>query len=106
MRTLILGLTGALALAAAADVGAAPRPDPYEGCRTTFAAAPNDYDSAFCFHQVTLDHGLWRDGERVFEELIREHPGNFWLTQGIETQRHRTSHQSRPVEYLPRPRGD
>ena len=80
MRTLILGLTGALALAAAADVGAAPRPDPYEGCRTTFAAAPNDYDSAFCFHQVTLDHGLWRDGERVFEELIREHPGNFWLT--------------------------
>ena len=53
-RRVVLGLTSVLALAVPA--GSDPGPDPFAACRERFAQNPADYESAFCFFQVTLDH--------------------------------------------------
>ena len=76
----IFCVTTASALAVAPGVQAAPRPDPFALCREQFAEKPDDYESASCFYQVTLDERLWPEGARVFEALVDAHPGNFWLT--------------------------
>jgi tetratricopeptide (TPR) repeat protein len=72
------GLVCALALAVASRLSA-HAPDPFAACRERFADKPDDYDSAYCFYQVTLDGTSWQEGARVFETLIRAHPANFWL---------------------------
>jgi hypothetical protein len=77
IRRAVLGLTGAWALAMSA--GAAPGPDPYAACRQRLAQHPDDYESAFCFYQVTATDLRWAEGARVFDELIATHPGNRWL---------------------------
>ena len=76
----VLALLGACALPAgtrAAPVSGGA--DPFAVCRRQFADKPQDYESAYCFYQTTLRQRLWEDGARVFEALVREHPGNHWL---------------------------
>jgi len=77
IRHIVLGLTSALALCVPA--GAVRGPDPYATCRERFARQPDNYESAYCFYQVTIDERRWDEGPRVFEDLIAAHPGNFWL---------------------------
>ena len=60
------------AVAAAAD-------DPFTKCAEQFARKPDDYESAYCFYEVTLQKSLWEDGARVFDGLIEQHPANLWL---------------------------
>jgi CHAT domain-containing protein/tetratricopeptide (TPR) repeat protein len=79
IRHIVLGLTIALALSWPAGVSAVPGPDPYARCRERFATQPEDYDSAFCFYQVTIDSLRWKEGARVFDDLIAAHPDNLWL---------------------------
>ena len=79
IRRIVLGLTSALALSWPAGVSAAPGPDPYARCRERFAQQPDDYESAYCFYQVTIDERRWDEGARVFDDLIAAHPGNLWL---------------------------
>jgi tetratricopeptide (TPR) repeat protein len=77
-RRLVLSCT--LALAVAARLSAAQESDAFAPCRERFAEKPDDYDSAYCFYQVTLDGRPWQEAARVFDALIAEHPGNFWLS--------------------------
>ena len=79
LRRIVLGLTSALALSWPAGVSAVPAPDPYAACRERFAEQPDDYESAYCFYQITLDERRWDEGARVFDELIAAHPANVWL---------------------------
>ena len=79
IRLIVLGLTSALVLSGSAGVRAAPEPDPYVSCREQFAQKPDDYESAYCFYQITLDERRWDEGARVFDELIAAHPHNLWL---------------------------
>jgi CHAT domain-containing protein len=66
-----------LVLSCSAGVSAAP--DPYARCRERFAQQPDEYESAYCFYQVTIDERRWDEGARVFDDLIAAHPGNMWL---------------------------
>jgi hypothetical protein len=75
----VLGLTGALALIVSVGVSAAPQPDPYATCRKQFAQLPDDYNSAFCFYQVTINERRHDQGVRAFDDLIAANPGNLWL---------------------------
>jgi CHAT domain-containing protein len=59
--------------------GAPPPPDAFARCRQEFAEKPQDYESSYCFYQTTVQHRLFEEGARVFEGLMREHPGNYWL---------------------------
>ena len=71
-----------VAIAAWAAVAAAAQPpsaDAYSPCREQLASGHRDYDSAYCFYQVTLDRRLWDEGARMFEELISRDPKNTWL---------------------------
>jgi hypothetical protein len=77
-RGVILGLVGVLALSVPA--GAEPARDPFAACRERLAQKPDDYDSAYCFYEVTRDRRLWDEGARVFEALIARQPRNAWLT--------------------------
>jgi hypothetical protein len=76
-RGVILGL-GVLALVVPA--GAEPARDPFAACRDRLAERPDDYDSSYCFYEVTRDRRLWDEGARVFEALIAQQPHNAWLT--------------------------
>jgi hypothetical protein len=78
-RRIALGLTSALALSCPASVNALPAPDPYVACRERFARQPHDYESAYCFYQITIDQRRWDEGARVFDSLIAAHPSNLWL---------------------------
>ena len=60
------------AVAAAAD-------DPFAKCSEQFARKPDDYESSYCFFEVTLQKSLWEDGARLFDRLIEQHPANLWL---------------------------
>ena len=74
-----LALTVALVVWATVEaVGQVPA-NRYEACRQQLRRAPREYESAYCFYRVTLEHRLWSDGERLFEELIAGDPGNAWL---------------------------
>src|SRR5688572_8754488 len=84
IRRSSLALASALTLSLAAGVSAGPqpappRPDPYASCRDRFANAPDDYDSALCFYQITIGERRYDEGARVFDALIAANPGNFWL---------------------------
>ena len=80
MISMTLRLLGAMAVAmSAAIVNAAPPTDAFANCREQFARDPGDYESSYCFYQVALDRRLWDEGGRLFEELMKEHPTNFWL---------------------------
>ncbi len=79
IRRIVLGLTSALALSWPAGVSAGPGPDPYATCRERFAQKPDDYESAYCFYQITIAERRWDEGARVFDDLIAAHPGNLWL---------------------------
>jgi CHAT domain-containing protein/tetratricopeptide (TPR) repeat protein len=75
-----LRLLGALAMVLSpAIVNAAPTNDPFAKCREQFARDPGNYESSYCFYQVTLDLRLWAEGGRLFEDLMKRHPTNFWL---------------------------
>ena len=78
-RRIAVGLTSALALSFPASVNALPAPDPYVACRERFARQPHDYESAYCFYQITIDQRRWDEGARVFDSLIAAHPSNLWL---------------------------
>jgi hypothetical protein len=78
-RRTVLGLTSALALIMTVGVSAAPQPDPYATCRKQFAQSPDDYNSAYCFYQVTVNERRHGQGVRVFDDLIDANPGNMWL---------------------------
>lgn len=69
----------ACALAAGAPAAGAQTIDPFATCRSRFAQAPDDYDSAYCFYEVTFAQQRWDEGGRVFERLMAQHPENFWL---------------------------
>ena len=70
-----LGLVALLA----ADTAAQAPVDPFSACTARFARTPDDYDSAYCFYEVTIQKSLWDDGARIFERLIAEQPKNLWL---------------------------
>ena len=53
--------------------------DPFAKCAEQFARTPDDYDSAYCFYEVTLQKNLWDEGARRFDALIAQHPANLWL---------------------------
>jgi len=73
-----LGLTCAIVVTLTASVRGL-EPDPFEPCRQRFDRAPDNYDSAFCFYQVTLKGVPWQQAARVFDQLVQTHPANFWL---------------------------
>ncbi len=72
-----ISVAAAAALLLAADAMAVD--DPFASCRQTFAGKPDDYESAYCFYEVTAQKNLWDEGARVFDALIAEHPSNLWL---------------------------
>ena len=75
-----LRLLAAMAVVmSAVSVNAAPPADPFANCRDRFARNPGDYESSYCFYQVTLDLRLWDEGGRLFDDLMKRHPTNFWL---------------------------
>jgi CHAT domain-containing protein len=75
-----LGLWGTLAAPIEARaVAASPPVDPFAACRQQFAAAPQDYESAYCFYQTALRQRLLTEVSVVFEALIRQQPENYWL---------------------------
>jgi hypothetical protein len=74
-------LSGMLIAAAVAPATAGPpAPDPFASCREQLRAKPQDYESAYCFFTVSGRPGLWAEGKRIFEELIRQQPDNLWLS--------------------------
>jgi CHAT domain-containing protein len=72
-------LAAACALTTFAAAPQAQRPDAFATCRDRFVRAPDDYESAYCFYEVTFRERLWEDGSREFARLIAAHPDNFWL---------------------------
>jgi CHAT domain-containing protein len=62
-----------------AIAGAALAQDPFAACSEQFARKPDNYDSAYCFYEVTQQKSLWDDGARIFDRLIAAHPDNLWL---------------------------
>jgi CHAT domain-containing protein len=68
-----------VALASSVTHVSAQAPDPFAACSARFAKTPDDYDSAYCFYEVTFQKSLWADGARIFERLIAEQPRNLWL---------------------------
>ena len=58
---------------------AAAAQDPFAKCAEQFAQKPDDYESAYCFYQVTFEKSLWEDGARLFDGLIAKYPENLWL---------------------------
>jgi tetratricopeptide (TPR) repeat protein len=75
-----LGLWGTLAGSTRGlSAGAPPAPDPFAACRRQLAEKPQDYESAYCFHETALRLRVPDEAARVFEALMREHPENFWL---------------------------
>ena len=79
IRRVVLGLTSALALSSPASVNAVTGQDPFARCRERFAHQPDDYESAFCFYQITIDERRWDESARVFDDLMAAHPDNLWL---------------------------
>jgi len=76
----IVRLGGAAALAAhVLTTVAATADDPFAKCSEQFARKPDDYESAYCFFEVTLQKSLWEEGARLFDGLIEKHPTNLWL---------------------------
>jgi tetratricopeptide (TPR) repeat protein len=81
----IVALVAVIATAVARESEAAPfqhrseRSDPFADCRRQLAAAPDDYDSSFCFFTVTYQRQIWEDGIRAFDALMRQQPDNHWL---------------------------
>lgn len=53
--------------------------DVWAACRARLQRAPDDYESAYCFYDVAAQRGRWDDAARLFERLLQDHPGNFWL---------------------------
>jgi hypothetical protein len=74
-----LSVTFAL-VAGVPGVPAAAPANPFDVCRQQFEAKPQEYDSAYCFYTVAQRPGLWAEGKRVFEHLLREAPSNLWLS--------------------------
>ncbi len=73
-------IVGAAVLAMQVFVAsAAGAQDPYAACGEQFTRKPDNYDSAYCFYEVTQQKGLWEEGARVFDGLIAAHPDNLWL---------------------------
>jgi hypothetical protein len=74
-------VAGVLSLAAAVGQSAPPRSpaDLFTACHERLAEASDDYDSAYCFYSAAFNARQWDAGARVFEELMRARPGNFWL---------------------------
>ena len=58
---------------------AAAAQDPFVKCSEQFAQKPDDYESAYCFYEVTFEKSLWEDGARLFDGLIAKSPENLWL---------------------------
>ena len=58
---------------------AAAAQDPFAKCAEQFAQKPDDYESAYCFYQVTFEKSLWDEGARLFDGLIAKSPENLWL---------------------------
>jgi hypothetical protein len=53
--------------------------DPFAACRAQFREKPQEYDTAYCFYTVAQRPGLWADGKRIIEDLLRDDPQNLWL---------------------------
>ena len=45
--------------------------DPFAKCAEQFARKPDDYESAYCFYEVTLQKNLWDEGARTFDSSHR-----------------------------------
>ena len=76
----IVRLCAAVAVAAQLLTAAvATAEDPFAKCAEQFTKKPDDYDSAYCFYEVTLQKNLWDEGARTFDTLIAQHPANLWL---------------------------
>ena len=81
MTVWVCRLSVALVMVACGPIAAAAAPgDPFDGCRQQLRAKPQEYDPAYCFYAVAQRPGLWADGKRVIEDLIREDPANLWLS--------------------------
>jgi tetratricopeptide (TPR) repeat protein len=76
---LIVRISAALAMATHVVTASASRADPFAGCHEQFARNPDNYDSAYCFFEVTIQHRLLAEGIRLFEDLTQRHPHNLWL---------------------------
>jgi CHAT domain-containing protein len=76
----VLVLPCALVMALHATVaGASDAGNPFVKCWDRFERNPEDYESAYCFYEVTFQNRLWAEGGRLFEQLIDDDPENFWL---------------------------
>ncbi|MCP4654394.1 MAG: CHAT domain-containing protein [bacterium] len=53
--------------------------DPFSACETRFAAAPEDYASAYCFYEVAQKQKRLQEGTRRIEDRLAHHPDNLWL---------------------------
>ncbi|MCC6987480.1 MAG: CHAT domain-containing protein [Acidobacteria bacterium] len=63
----------------AAGQPAAPGPARFSSCRAALAAAPDDYDAAYCFYTAAVDGRAWAEGMAELGRLIAAQPGNRWL---------------------------
>jgi hypothetical protein len=75
----VAGLLGVTLPAADARAPSDRTADRFTACHQRLAAAPEDYDSAYCFYAAAFEARLWDQGTRVFERLMRARPANFWL---------------------------
>src|SRR5262245_41944529 len=73
-----LGVVFSLPAASIAAGESAPA-DSFAACRQRFAETPHDFESSYCFYQTAVKGGLWEEGVRIFEDLMREHRDNDWL---------------------------
>lgn len=62
-----------------ADEAATPGAERFARCRAALAAAPDDYDAAYCFYAAAVDGQAWAAGMREFARLTAAHPANWWL---------------------------
>src|SRR5262245_54362475 len=75
-----LGLWGSLTAFGEGRAAAAPAPiDPFAACRQQLAADPENYESSYCFFITAQRERLFDQVVPVFEALIRQQPGNYWL---------------------------
>ena len=79
MRALVRHCGAAAVVAAVLTAVAAAAQDPFAKCSEQFAQKPDDYESAYCFYEVTFEKSLWEDGARLFDGLIAKYPENLWL---------------------------
>ena len=52
--------------------------DSFAACQERFRAAPEDYESSYCFYEAAREGRRWQEAEARLERLLAEDPENHW----------------------------